>query len=319
MDKRRNTHSLGDSMHDVKAKGILSANNGMNLYRGCTHGCIYCDSRSACYRMDHPFEDVAVKINAPELLEAALKRKRSRCMIGTGAMCDPYMHCEEDLRLTRKCLEIIYRYGFGVTVQTKSTRILRDIDLLGAIHERSKAVVQMTLTTFDESLCRLIEPNVSGTRQRYEALKAFQGRAIPTVVWLSPFLPFINDQEENLQGLLEYCFDSGVKGIICFGFGVTMREGNREYFYKMLDRHFPGMKEKYIKTFGNDYVCTSPNHAKLMSSFQERCEKHGVLYDIGDVFSYLADFTTPRRCIQTSFFDGTPGETEVQQNGGDVL
>lgn len=158
-------------MHFVNAKGILSAKNGMNIYRGCTHGCIYCDSRSTCYGMTHDFEDIEVKQNAPELLEIALRSKRKKCMIGTGAMCDPYMHCEEELKLTRKCLEIIDRYGFGATIHTKSNRILRDLDLLKSINKESKCVVQMTLTTYDEQLCKKIEPNVSTTKERVETLK----------------------------------------------------------------------------------------------------------------------------------------------------
>ena len=153
-------------MHFVQAKGILSGSNGMNLYRGCSHGCIYCDSRSKCYNFTHAFEDIEVKENAPELLEKALRSKREKCMIGTGSMCDPYLHIEEDLMLTRRCLELIDRYGYGVAIQTKSTRILRDMDLLQSINRKAKAVVQMTLTTYDEDLCRLIEPNVSTTRER---------------------------------------------------------------------------------------------------------------------------------------------------------
>ena len=147
-------------MHFVDAKGILSAQNGINLYRGCTHGCIYCDSRSRCYQINHAFEDIEVKQNAPQLLEKALRSKRKKCMIGTGSMCDPYMHCEEQLGLTRRCLEIIDRYGFGLAIQTKSDRILRDLDLLKSINEKSKCVVQMTLTTYDEELCKILEPNV---------------------------------------------------------------------------------------------------------------------------------------------------------------
>lgn len=145
-------------MHFVDAKGILTGSGGrygMNIYRGCSHGCIYCDSRSRCYQFTHAFEDIEVKQNAPELLEKALKSKKRRCMIGTGAMSDPYMHCEEELRLTRKCLEIIRQYGFGAAIQTKSDRILRDIDLLDAINRTAKCVVQMTLTTYDDDLCRL--------------------------------------------------------------------------------------------------------------------------------------------------------------------
>ena len=148
----------------------MSSQNGMNLYRGCLHGCIYCDSRSHCYQINHPFEDIEVKENALELLEKALKTKRNRCMIGTGAMTDPYIPPEMDLQMMRKSLELILRYGFGVAVQTKSNRILRDLDLLTQINNRTKAVVQMTLTTADENLCRILEPNVSSSKQRIDAL-----------------------------------------------------------------------------------------------------------------------------------------------------
>ncbi len=277
-------------MHMVNAKGILSARNGMNIYRGCTHGCIYCDSRSTCYQMAHAFEDVEVKQNAPELLEQALRAKRRRCMIGTGAMCDPYLPLEEELRLTRRCLEIIDRYGFGVTTQTKSDRVLRDLDLYRSIHKKAKAVVQMTLTTYDEQLCRILEPNVSTTRERYAALKVLKSHGIPTVVWFSPVLPYINDTEENLRGILDYCFDAGVKGILCFGIGTTMRDGDREYFFAALDRHFPGMTQRYIWRYGGAYECESDNSARLMRIFQSECAAHGVLYRPGDVFAYLNEF-----------------------------
>ena len=173
-------------MHFVTAKGILSAQNGINIYRGCTHGCIYCDSRSRCYQMNHDFEDIEVKQNAPELLEKALRSKRKKCMIGTGAMCDPYMHCEEQLGLTRKCIELIDRYGFGLSIQTKSDRILRDLELLRSINEKSKCVVEMTLTTYDEKQCKILEPNVCTTQRRFEVLQIMHENGIPTVVWLSP-------------------------------------------------------------------------------------------------------------------------------------
>ena len=277
-------------MHFVNVKGILSSKNGMNLYRGCTHGCIYCDSRSACYQMPHQFEDIEVKQNAPALLEEALRGKRRRCMISTGAMCDPYMHCEQQLRLTRRCLEIIDRYGFGVCVQTKSDRILRDLDLLRSINAKAKCVVEMTLTTYDEALCAILEPRVCTTRARFEVLKIMAQNGIPTVVWFSPVLPFINDTEENLRGILQYCFDAGVKGIICFGIGTTIRDGDREYFYAALDRHFPGLKQKYIETYGNAYECLSDNHEALMGIFHKECEKRGVLHDIGEIFAYMQQF-----------------------------
>ena len=287
-------------MHFVDAKGILSAQNGMNVYRGCSHGCVYCDSRSRCYRFAHAFEDIEVKRNAPELLEAALKSKRKKCMIGTGAMSDPYMHIEEELGLTRKCLEIILKYGFGAAVQTKSDRILRDIDLFSEIQLRAKSVCQMTLTTFDEELCKILEPGVCSTRRRYETLKAFHRRGVPTVVWLTPLLPFINDTEENLVGLLDYCADAGVRGIISFGMGLTLREGNREYFYAALDRHFPGIKAKYAKTYGNAYELPSPNAGRLARILRERCERYGIEADDGKVFAYLREF--PEKYEQISLF-----------------
>ena len=277
-------------MHYVTVKGILSAQNGMNLYRGCQHGCIYCDARSRCYQMNHVFEDIEVKENAMECLEAALKSKRKPCMIGTGAMTDPYIPLESKLRMTRKALELIDKYGFGVTIQTKSAGILRDMDLLKRIHSKSKVVVQMTLTTCDEGLCRIVEPNVSTTKERVDALKQFRDAGIPTVVWLCPILPFLNDTPENIQGILDLCREAGVKGIIYFGMGLTLREGNREYFYAQLDRSFPGLKERYIRTYGNSYVLPSPREAQLLRLFHETCEAYGIWHDNDRIFRYLRQY-----------------------------
>ena len=289
-------------MHFVDAKGILSARNGMNIYRGCTHGCIYCDSRSRCYGFTHPFEDIEVKRNAPALLEQKLRSKRKKCMIGTGAMCDPYLHCEEELRLTRACLEIIDRYGFGVSVLTKSDRILRDMDLLGSIQDKSKAVAQMTLTTWDDRLCRIIEPEVCVTSRRLEVLRTMKEAGIPTVVWMTPLLPFINDTKENLEGILEGCLEAGVKGILCFGMGLTLREGNREYFYQALDRHFPGLRREYQRRYGNAYELPSPRHRELQHIFDDTCAKAGILYRPEDIFAYLREFPENKGYTQLSLF-----------------
>lgn len=274
-------------MHEVNVKGILSAKNGMNIYRGCLHGCIYCDSRSLCYQMNHKFEDIEVKANAVELLENTLRRKRNKCMIGTGAMSDPYMPIEEKLGNMRKCLEVIERYGFGVTMITKSTKVLRDLDLLKKINEKSKCVVQMTLTTYDEDLCRIVEPNVETTYERFRALEILRDNGIPTVVWLCPILPFINDTEENIRGILDYCVRAKVKGIINFDMGVTLRDGNREYFYKKLDEHFPGLKEKYIRMYGNSYQLSSPNSRQLNMIYKSECIKNGIMCDVNECFEYL--------------------------------
>ena len=291
-------------MHFVDAKGILTGGGGffgMNIYRGCTHGCIYCDSRSACYQFTHPFEDIEVKRNAPELLEKALKAKRKKCMIGTGSMSDPYMHCEEQLGLTRKCLEIILKYGFGAAVQTKSDRILRDIDLLDHINRKAKCVAQITLTTFDDALCRIVEPHVCNTKRRIEVLEEMQKRGVPTVVWLTPILPFINDTEENIRAILDACVRTGVKGIICFDMGLTLREGDREYYYAALDRHFPGLKRRYIERYGNAYALPSPRAEELMQIFRTACRKNGILCEPEACFQYLREF--PEQYAQTSLFD----------------
>jgi len=289
-------------MHFVKAKGILSAGNGMNIYRGCTHGCIYCDARSKCYQMQHAFEDIEVKENAPELLEIALRSKRKKCMIGTGAMSDPYMHCEEQLKLTRKCLELIDEYGYGLAIQTKSDRILRDLDLLKSINEKSKCVVQMTLTTYDEELCKILEPNVCTTKRRFEVLQILKENGIPTVVWMTPILPFINDTRENIEGLLDYCIQAGVRGIICFGMGVTLREGDREYFYEALDKHFPGMKGRYHQKYGYEYEVNSDKHEELTKLFREKCHKNGILCEIDEIFRYLREFPEDKNYEQLTLF-----------------
>ena len=287
-------------MHKTDARTLLSSRNGMNIYRGCQHGCIYCDSRSKCYQFTHDFEDIEVKQNATELLGRALRSKRKRCMIGTGSMSDPYMPLEQDVQLMRQCLELIDRHAFGATVITKSDLVLRDLDLYRSIHEQAKAVVQMTLTTYDEALCRILEPHVCTTGRRFEVLCRLRDNGIPTVVWLTPILPFLNDTRENLAGILKYCIQAGVKGIICFGMGLTLRDGNREYFYAALDRHFPGLKQRYQQTFGSAYVLESPNNDALMRLFHAVCEKYGIMHDNEQIFAYLQEL--PERYEQMTLF-----------------
>ena len=291
-------------MHFVDAKGILTSNNGMhgmNIYRGCSHGCIYCDSRSKCYHFTHAFEDIEVKQNAPDLLEKALRSKRKKCMVGTGAMSDPYMHCEEALGLTRQCLEIIKKYEFGLAIQTKSDRILRDIDLLDEINRAAKCVVQITLTTYDDDLCRILEPNVCNTKRRIEVLEEMKKRGIPTIVWLTPILPFINDTEENVTSILEECARVDVKGIIDFGMGLTLREGDREYYYAALDKHFPGMKQRYIQRYGNSYELPSPNAKALQGILRRICKENGMFSNPNDCFRYMNEL--PDKYQQMSLFD----------------
>ena len=287
-------------MHFVDAKSLLTRHNGMNLYRGCAHGCVYCDSRSKCYQFTHPFEDIEVKQNAPALLEDILKKRRRRIVLSTGSMSDPYQPCEAELQLTRRCLERIERYGFGASVITKSDLVLRDLELFDRIHRKAKAVLQMTLTVADDDLSRALEPNVCTTSRRYEVLKAFQRQGIPTVVWMTPILPFLTDTEENVRRILDYCFDAGVKGVVCFGMGLTLRDGNREYFYAALDRRFPGLSDEYRRHYGNAYEAASPNADKLLRIFHAECETHGVLHDPEACFRYIADM--PEQHEQLSLF-----------------
>jgi DNA repair photolyase len=222
-------------------------------------------------------------------------------MIGTGSMSDPYMHIEEELRLTRKCLKIILQYGFGLAIQTKSDRILQDIDLLEEINRSAKCVVQMTLTTYDDDLCSILEPNVCNTKRRIEVLEEMQKRGIPTVVWITPILPYINDTAENITAILNECVRVGVKGIIDFGMGLTLREGDREYYYAALDRSFPGMKERYIKRYGNAYELQSPRAGELKKIFQKICRENGILSSPEECFDFMNDL--PDRYKQMSLFD----------------
>ena len=283
-------------MHYVNSKSILSSKNGMNLYRGCTHGCIYCDSRSEIYNMNHDFEDIEVKENSLELLKRELI-KRPKAMIGTGAMTDPYIPLESRLKYVRRALELIYRYGFGFTCITKSDLLLRDLDLLKKINEKSKVVVQMTLTTADDELCKILEPNVCTTSRRVEVLKILHENDIPTIVWLCPILPYINDSEDNINQILDSCIEANVHGILCFNMGLTLRDGNRQYFYKKLDEHFPGLKQKYIDEFGDSYSIPSPNNDYLMAIFKRKTEENGMLNDFGEIFRFLTEF--PQDSIQT--------------------
>lgn len=283
-------------MHYVKAKGIFTSDYGINLYRGCTHGCIYCDSRSQVYQMNHKFEDIEVKENAIELLKKELIRRKP-CMIGTGAMTDPYVPLEGRLEFVRKTLQLVYRYGFGWACITKSDLVLRDIDLLRKINEKTKAVVQVTITTADDDLCRLVEPNVCPTSRRVEVLKRLNEAKIPTVVWLCPILPHINDTEENINTILDWCIDANVKGVLNMGMGLSLREGNREYFYEKLDEKFPGVKEKYIEEFGDSYFIHSKDNRRLRAILRKKCEENGIMHKQDDIFSYLHEF--PEKSVQS--------------------
>ena len=289
-------------MHYVKAKSILSKNNGMNLYRGCNHGCIYCDSRSNVYNMQHDFEDIEVKENSLDLLKKALQKKKEKCMIGTGSMTDPYIPLESELEYIRKTLKLIHRYGHGFTCITKSDLVLKDLDLLKKINDESKVVIQMTLTCMDDEISRLIEPNVCPTSRRIEVLEILKHENIPTVVWLCPILPYITDTEENISSIIDACIKADVKGIICFGMGMTLRDENREYYYKKLEENFPGIKEVYEKEFGDSYSISSPNNKELMKVFYKKTNEHKIMNKPDEIFEYLHDYPKKRKSKQTTLF-----------------
>jgi DNA repair photolyase len=240
--------------------------------------------------MTDTFEDIEVKVNAVALLDRTLSKRRKRAVIKTGSMTDPYIPLEKELRHMKQCLEVIERHGFGASVITKSDLVLRDIDLLQKINRKAKCVVQMTLTTFDEDLCKKLEPKVATTRRRFEVLKELQKAGIPTVVWITPILPFINDSTENIEGILSYCIDAKVRGLLTFGIGMTLRPGSREYFYKKLDELFPGLKREYIRRYGNSYVLRSPNSERLERLARKLCEENGIICGTNEVFSFVSEF-----------------------------
>lgn len=280
-------------MELIPAKSIISGyrennnwfgtNYNMNIYKGCCHGCIYCDSRSDCYGIDN-FDIVRAKENSLEIIRRELKSKRKKGVIGTGAMSDPYNPFEKKFSLTGTALESIDSNGFGVAIATKSDLIVRDIDILKRIKNHSPVLCKITITTADDELCKIIEPNVVVTSKRFQAIKKLSQEGIYTGILLMPILPFINDTEENIINIVRLAKENGTKFIFP-AFGVTLRSNQRDYFFKMLDKSFPGIKEKYIKTFGNNYVCNSPNARKLYNTFAKECKRLGLLYKMNDIIN----------------------------------
>ncbi len=282
-----------------KFKSIFT-NNNCNPYRGCEHDCIYCDARSKVYNIEGEFTDVIGKENAVELARFELSKRKQKAIIHTGSMCDPYTISEGKTMLMRNLLEVIFEFGFGVGILTKSTLILRDLDLLKKINKRYKTVVSFTITNIDDAICKKIEPKSSLTSARFAALQKLHDENITTGIWLCPTLPFINDSEENIRSIVRKCGEVGVSYIIVFDFGTTMREGSREYFYQCLDREFPGLKEKYQKIYGNQYNCLSPKNKNLWKIFKEECEHYHIQYEwekIKKIWEVKSEFS------QISLFD----------------
>lgn len=257
----------------------------MNIYRGCSHGCIYCDSRSDCYRNTN-FDTIKVKEDALRIIRDDLNRKLNRGVIATGAMSDPYNPLERELRLTRNALELINAYQFGVAVDTKSTLITRDIDILQDIKAYSPIIVKVTITAADDDLSGKIEPHAPASSERFAAVKALSEQGIYCGILMMPILPFINDTEENILGILNKAKEAGAK-FVYPAFGMTLRRGNREYYYEKLNTLFPGLKQKYIARYDNRYYCASPKAKRLWALFAEQCERLGLLYSMKSItFQY---------------------------------
>jgi len=278
-------------MEFIPAKTIISgysANNSwfghnynMNIYKGCCHGCIYCDSRSECYRVEN-FDEVRAKDNALAIIERELKSKRKKGVIGTGAMSDPYNPLEKDYKLTRGALELINRYRFGLSIATKSDLVSRDIDILKAISLHSPVLIKITITTSDDLLCRKLEPNVSVSSDRFATIRKLSEKGVFAGILLMPVLPFLEDTEENILSIIKLAHENGAR-FIYPAFGVTLRQNQREWFFNKLDELFPSIKEKYITQFGNSYECRSPKAKELWGIFKKECNRLGILYKMEDI------------------------------------
>ena len=295
-------------MDYIKAKTILSkVKNGnewygidynMNLYRGCPHGCIYCDSRSNCYHIDH-FDVPKLKENALQILEKELKKKKEKGLVGIGAMSDTYNPLEKKYKQTRGALELLLKYNFGVSIDTKSDLILRDLDILKEINKKNNVIIKFTITTPNDSLSKKIEPNVCVSSKRFEAIKTLTSNGIYAGIMLNPVLPFITDKEEDIKELVKKAHENGAKFIHTY-MGMTLRENQRDYYYAKLECLFPNMKKKYIKYYGNMYNCITPNYKALYKCLKEECEKYGILYKMQDI---IKDFKKEvKENKQISFF-----------------
>ncbi len=278
-------------MEYVKAKTILSkvkngeewygVNYNMNLYRGCCHGCIYCDSRSACYHIEN-FDTIKIKENALIILERELIKTRKKGVIGIGSMSDTYNPLERKYQITRGALKLINKYNFGVSIDTKSDLITRDIDILKEINEKKDVIVKFTITTTNDDLSKKIEPNVCGSSKRLKAIKKLSENGIFVGIMLNPILPFITDTEENIKEIVKLAHENGAKFIHTY-MGMTLRENQKDYYLEALDKEFKGLKQQYIKRYGTRYNCIVPNAKSLYQIFKRECDKYGILYEMKDI------------------------------------
>ena len=298
---------LGESMDLIQVKTILSSGHkdqwfgydyNMNLYRGCSHGCIYCDSRSTCYQ-NNDFDHIKVKQNAIKILQDELSRKRKKGVIGIGAMSDPYNPFEKKYMITRQALDLIRQYHFGIGITTKSDLVVRDIDLLKQINKFNDVIVKISITTIHDDLAVKIEPNVASSSKRFEAVKTLSEAGIFVGILLHPLIPFLCDDPNDIKTFVKKAYESGAKFIHTY-YGMTLREGNREYFYKNLDIHFPDLKKKYQMRYGYEYHCKARHYKELRRMFESECKKYGLLYRMKDII--VAYQTSKQEVTQLSLF-----------------
>ncbi|MCI9093126.1 MAG: radical SAM protein [Coprobacillus sp.] len=278
-------------MKTILAKTILTKNKyphywfgndyNINLYRGCHHGCIYCDSRSECYQNDD-FDTVKVKKDALIILQKELAKKRNKGVVGIGAMSDSYNLFENEMEITRGALKLLKDYHFGVSLETKSDLVTRDIDLFLDIQRYNDVIVKLSITTVDDQLSQIIEPHAPVSSLRFQALKKLSDAGIYTGILIHPILPFITDTEENIKAMVKRAHENGAKFIHAY-FGVTLRDRQRDYFYQNLEYNFPGLKDKYMKCYGQHYQCFSKNRNHLEYIFKKECQKYGILYKMEDI------------------------------------
>lgn len=267
----------------------------MNLYRGCSHGCIYCDSRASCYQIDR-FDTIRPKENAIELLTRELTSKRSTGVITMGSMSDAYNPLEKQLRLTQQALELIRKHRFGAAYTTKSALCARDAALLAEISRNAPVCARLTVTCAEDDLCRRIEPRVSVTSERFSALRTLADHGVFTGVWLNPVLPFLTDTNENIRRIVQMTADNGGQFVVCF-FGMTLRTGNREYYFNALERDFPGVRDHYLRSYGNAYELTAPDAQRLYDAFRSECIRHSLHWRFEDINRDMF----ARMPVQTSF------------------
>ncbi len=290
-------------MHYKEVKAILSPQNGLNVYRGCSYSCVFCDARSTCHRMDHEFDDIEVKAHAVDMLEYALKKKRTKSMIQIGASSEPYIPLEEELQLVRRCLNQIERFDFGLVLYTHSTLALRDIDILDKINRKTKCIVIVRLSTSDDALAKQMEADTSLPSERLMLMKKLTARGITVIVRLAPILPFINDSLENIQELLSYCEQANVYGILTDKMCPVLREGNRERFYQQLYKKFPNIYDRYEEVYGDEKTLKTENYAAIMTYIRETCEAHGIQYDKEELLRFTREYKNKTIGTQLSLFD----------------